>query len=111
MAEMKLPGRAWLEFEVVEDSSGSRIRQTAIFDPVGLSGLLYWYALYPVHQCVFGDMLRGIVKACRNSEHGFSRSAVVCNERRPCTARFVTCLIKGPHASSTASGISNESTP
>ena len=62
-AEMKLPGRAWLEFEVVGDNSSSTIRQTAIFDPVGLSGLAYWYALYPVHQLVFGGMLRRIVDA------------------------------------------------
>ena len=41
----------------------STIRQTAIFDPVGLAGLAYWYALYPVHQLVFGGMLRGIAAA------------------------------------------------
>jgi uncharacterized protein YbjT (DUF2867 family) len=63
VAEMKLPGRAWLEFEVTGDNSSSTIRQTAIFDPVGLWGLGYWYALYPVHQLVFGGMLRGIVTA------------------------------------------------
>lgn len=62
-AEMKLPGRAWLVFEVEGDSSKSSIRQTAIFDPVGLLGQLYWYALYPVHQWVFAGMLRGIVAA------------------------------------------------
>lgn len=60
-AEMKLPGRAWLEFEVEGDSSRSHIRQTAIFDPVGLLGLAYWYALYPVHRRIFAGMLRGIV--------------------------------------------------
>ena len=59
-AEMKLPGRAWLEFEVVGDDFSSTIRQTAIFDPVGLLGLIYWYALYPLHQLVFAGMLRGI---------------------------------------------------
>ena len=62
-AEMKVPGRAWLEFEVVPESSGSTIRQTAVFDPVGLSGLLYWYTLYPIHRLVFSGMLRGIVSA------------------------------------------------
>lgn len=63
-AEMKVPGRAWLEFEVSEEKEGgSTIRQTAVFDPAGLFGLLYWYALYPVHQYVFGGMLRGIVSA------------------------------------------------
>ena len=62
-AEMKLPGRGWLLFEIEEDAAGSLIRQTSIFDPVGLLGLLYWYALYPLHSLVFAGMLRGIVKA------------------------------------------------
>jgi uncharacterized protein YbjT (DUF2867 family) len=62
-AEMKLPGRAWLQFEVVDGESGSTIRQTAIFDPVGVLGLLYWYGLYPLHKLVFAGMLRGIVSS------------------------------------------------
>jgi uncharacterized protein YbjT (DUF2867 family) len=62
-AEMKLPGRAWLEFEVKGDERGSTIRQTAIFDPVGLLGLLYWYGIYPLHQLVFAGMLRNIARA------------------------------------------------
>jgi uncharacterized protein YbjT (DUF2867 family) len=61
-AEMKLPGRAWLQFEVEGDESGSTIRQTSIFDPIGLMGLLYWYLLYPLHARVFAGMLRGIVR-------------------------------------------------
>jgi len=48
---------------VVPDGAGSVLRQTAIFDPVGLLGLAYWYALYPLHQLVFAGMLRGIVAA------------------------------------------------
>jgi len=63
VAEMKVPGRAWLEFEVQGDKEASFIRQTAFFDPVGLPGLLYWYALYPLHQFVFAGMLRGIAEA------------------------------------------------
>ena len=62
-AEMRLPGRAWLEFEVSGDARGSLIRQTAIFDPVGLLGLLYWYALYPVHRMIFAGMLKAIARA------------------------------------------------
>ncbi len=62
-AEMKLPGRAWLEFEVEGSNSHSTIRQTAIFDPLGIWGLMYWYALYPFHQFMFAGMLRGIVSA------------------------------------------------
>jgi uncharacterized protein YbjT (DUF2867 family) len=61
-AEMRMPGRAWLQFEVDGDEHGSRIRQTAIFDPSGLPGLLYWYALLPVHRLVFKGMLDGIAK-------------------------------------------------
>jgi len=67
-AEMKLPGRAWLEFEVTEDEDGSVIRQTAIFDPVGLFGLAYWYGIYPLHQLVFKGMLRGIARAATNRD-------------------------------------------
>ena len=61
-AEMKLPGRAWLEFEVAPSGEGSIIRQTAVFDPVGLGGLLYWYLLYPFHRLIFDGMLDGIVR-------------------------------------------------
>jgi len=59
-AEMKLPGRAWLQFEVAGDDGRTEIRQTAVFEPHGLAGLLYWYALYPVHRLIFSGMLRGI---------------------------------------------------
>ncbi len=62
-AEMKVPGRAWLEFEVTPEGEGSTIRQTAIFDPAGISGLAYWYVTYPVHQFVFSGMLRQIARA------------------------------------------------
>jgi uncharacterized protein YbjT (DUF2867 family) len=61
-AEMKLPGRAWLDLEVDPVDGGSRISQTAIFDPVGVGGLLYWYLLYPVHVVIFRGMLRRIAQ-------------------------------------------------
>ena len=63
VAEMKLPGRAWLEFEVTGDDASSTIRQTAVFDPVGVLGHAYWYAMYPMHQVVFGSMLRRLAAA------------------------------------------------
>jgi uncharacterized protein YbjT (DUF2867 family) len=62
-AEMKVPGRAWLEFAVDDDGGGSIVRQTAIFDPVGLWGIVYWYGIFPIHGLVFRNMLRGIVRA------------------------------------------------
>lgn len=62
-AEMKLPGRAWLEFNVEPLGQGrTRIRQTATFDPVGLGGLCYWYALYPLHAVIFGRMLKAMAR-------------------------------------------------
>ena len=64
-AEMRLPGRAWLQFEVTPENGGSLIRQTALFDPVGVGGLLYWYGLWGIHQLVFAGMLRSIVGAAR----------------------------------------------
>jgi uncharacterized protein YbjT (DUF2867 family) len=70
IAEMRVPGRAWLQFEVTPENGGSVIRQTALFDPVGLGGLVYWYALWGIHQLVFAGMLRNIVRAAsaRGSE-------------------------------------------
>jgi uncharacterized protein YbjT (DUF2867 family) len=62
-AEMKLPGRAWLQFEVSEEAGGVRIRQTAVFHPAGLLGRAYWHALYPIHAFVFRGMLRGLARA------------------------------------------------
>lgn len=70
-AEMKTPGRIWLQFEVNDDQAGTTLRQTAIFDPHGLAGLAYWYALYPVHHLIFDGMLRGI--ECRASSSGRGR--------------------------------------
>ncbi len=65
-AEMKLPARAWLEFEVEPtEDNGSIIRQTAHYDPAGLFGLIYWYSIYPAHRAIFAGLLRGIVNACK----------------------------------------------
>lgn len=76
ISEMNMPGRAWLQFEVTSNGSSSTIRQTAIFDPVGLVGQAYWYSLYVPHQFVFQGMLRGIAQAAlrkmRNERPGSS---------------------------------------
>ncbi|NNK62994.1 MAG: SDR family oxidoreductase, partial [Gemmatimonadetes bacterium] len=69
-AEMKIPGRAWLQFEVEPDNDGSVLTQTAIFDPHGLAGLLYWYVALPVHAFVFRGMLRNVGRASRRSIAG-----------------------------------------
>jgi uncharacterized protein YbjT (DUF2867 family) len=67
-AEMKLPGRAWLEYEVVPREGGAAIRQTAIFDPIGLAGIAYWYGIHPLHRLVFEGTLRGVAAAAE-AEH------------------------------------------
>jgi len=69
VAELKLPGRAWLEFEVKERGGSSVIKQTAMFDPVGLLGLVYWYAVYPLHALVFTGMLAAIVREAQRPPH------------------------------------------
>ena len=61
-AEMKVPGRAWLQWEVLVEGSATKLVQTAIFSPRGLSGALYWYALYPLHARIFSDLARVIAK-------------------------------------------------
>ena len=67
-AEMKVPGRAWLQFEVTSHGAArSEIRQTALFEPRGVAGLAYWYALYPIHSLIFAGMLRGIASAAENA--------------------------------------------
>ena len=66
-AEMKLPGEALLEFQIDPvDQNRCTLRQTALFEPRGLFGLLYWYAVAPLHYVVFQGMLRGIERAAIN---------------------------------------------
>ena len=60
-AEMKLPGEALLEFSIeTRGQHQCRLRQVALFQPRGLFGLLYWYAVVPLHHIVFRGMLLGI---------------------------------------------------
>ncbi len=60
-AQMKLPGQAWLEFDVQPDC----LVQTAHFLPRGLLGRLYWYAILPLHHFVFSDLARTVVRSAR----------------------------------------------
>ncbi|NHW87990.1 DUF2867 domain-containing protein, partial [Escherichia coli] len=60
-AEMRLPGRAWLEMRVRQDDDGRvSYRQRAVFLPRGLAGHAYWFAVTPFHALVFGGMARNI---------------------------------------------------
>jgi len=68
-AEMKMPGRGWLEFEVVPRDGEVTIHQTAVFDPHGLGGLVYWYAIWPLHEFVFRRMVAGIARQAKREEN------------------------------------------
>ena len=66
-AEMRLPGRAWLEMRVLPADGGrSRYQQRAVFLPRGLSGHAYWGSVAPFHAVVFGGMARNIARATPN---------------------------------------------
>lgn len=68
-AEMRVPGRAWLQFEVAPIEGGSKVllQQTAFFEPKGLWGLAYWYSLYPVHRIIFSGMINEMVRQAEAS--------------------------------------------
>ncbi len=67
LAEMKVPGEAWLEFRVRPQGEGPNpkqiLEQRATFRPLGVPGRLYWYALVPLHAVVFGGMARRLAGA------------------------------------------------
>ena len=68
-AEMKLPGRAWLTFEVRSESNGNALlKQTASFEPHGISGYLYWYMMYPFHVLIFARMAKSIARQAELAE-------------------------------------------
>jgi hypothetical protein len=78
-AEMKLPGEALLAFDLAQEVVPGRVRscvrieQAAAFLPKGLFGLLYWYAVLPLHGFVFRGMLRGIRRAAEAEAHSGGR--------------------------------------
>ena len=70
-AEMKLPGKAWLEFESIPQSDGKTLlAQNAYFAPRGLAGFLYWYFLYPMHSFIFSGLIRKVAEQAQS----FARS-------------------------------------
>jgi len=63
-AEMKVPGKAWLEMSVEpDDNGGSTYRQRAVFFPAGLAGRAYWFAILPFHGVIFAGMAARITAA------------------------------------------------
>jgi uncharacterized protein YbjT (DUF2867 family) len=67
-AEMKVPGDAWLQFEATPTPRGpTQLQQTAYFVPKGLFGLLYWYALYPIHRLIFSGLIDEVARRAEAS--------------------------------------------
>jgi uncharacterized protein YbjT (DUF2867 family) len=65
-AEMKVPGKAWLEFQSIPQPDGTTLlTQTAYFEPHGMAGLLYWYLLYPIHGFIFSGLIRKVAERAR----------------------------------------------
>lgn len=67
-AEMKVPGKAWLQFEAVPKDGKTQLIQTAMFAPKGLFGFLYWYAFYPAHFFIFEKMAQRIARGAEMLE-------------------------------------------
>jgi hypothetical protein len=66
-AEMKEPGRAWLQFETKpHENDRTQLIQTAYFAPKGLFGLLYWYGLFPFRAIIFSGLIRKIKTMAEN---------------------------------------------
>ncbi|MDA3954598.1 MAG: SDR family oxidoreductase [Bacteroidales bacterium] len=59
-AEMKLPGKAWLEFNIKNTDGENQLSVTAYFHPKGLAGNIYWYSFVPFHSIIFKDLLKDI---------------------------------------------------
>ena len=67
-AEMKVPGLAWLQFEArPQPNDWTLLIQSAFFEPKGFAGLLYWYALYPIHTLTFHGLIRGVSRRAESA--------------------------------------------
>jgi uncharacterized protein YbjT (DUF2867 family) len=67
-AEMKVPGRAWLQWETREEEGHTRLTQSALFEPDGLFGWAYWFGSYPFHHFIFDGMIDAIAKLAVSGE-------------------------------------------
>lgn len=77
-AEMKLPGRAWLEFLLSPQPSGrTLVRCSAWFEPRGLLGELYWWVLYPIHILIFRGMVQAVCQKAAGSVTNLAEAAQV----------------------------------
>src|SRR3990172_5485854 len=75
-ADMRVPGRAWLQYEVESTPEGSRLTQTAYFIPHGLAGYAYWYPLLPIHGMIFRAMVRVLAERASAGTEADGESAL-----------------------------------
>jgi len=67
-AEMKIPGKAWLEFKATPQPNGNTLlEQNVVFAPKGLIGLVYWSCMYPFHRLIFRGLIRQIARIAEQS--------------------------------------------
>lgn len=90
LAEMKLPGTARLDFALAPEPAGqqTRLTMTARYRPRGLTGILYWYAVAPLHNIVFGGMLKGIRKAAEQPSPSKTPMPQVPADDRPTSSGY-----------------------
>ncbi len=74
-AELKAPGYGWMEWKIQPSDKGSRLTQTAFLAPRSLPGFLYWYALWPLHNLVFGGLLRAIARQSERAANSLPHPA------------------------------------
>jgi uncharacterized protein YbjT (DUF2867 family) len=73
-AEMKVPGKAWLQFESTSQEAQENktlLTVTAYFAPHGISGFLYWYAMWPFHKFIFDGLARQLASRARVLSHSY----------------------------------------
>jgi uncharacterized protein YbjT (DUF2867 family) len=70
-AEMKLPGKAWLQFESQPQDGKTLLTVTAYFAPYGLFGFLYWYAMWPFHKFIFDGLTNRVASRARVLAHSY----------------------------------------
>ncbi len=66
-AEMKVPGKAWLEFLIEENEGKTQLTQTAYYAPKGVLGHGYWWVLWPLHKLIFPGLINALVREAEKS--------------------------------------------
>jgi len=64
-AEMKVPGKAWLQFESTPQDGKTLLTETAYYEPRGFWGFVYWYAMWPFHAFLFNGLIRRLAARAR----------------------------------------------